>query len=64
VPVGVWRGTGDANVPAEHGDYLLTRIATAQEHLYSGGHVPAADVYEQIFDWLQPGSVPPIGSRA
>lgn len=55
VPVGIWRGTGDVNVSAEHGEYLLEQIATAQGRVYSGGHVPGADVYDEIFDWLQTG---------
>jgi pimeloyl-ACP methyl ester carboxylesterase len=52
VPVGVWRGTHDVNVSAEHAEYLLANIATAQGHVYSGGHLPGTDVYRRIFDWL------------
>jgi pimeloyl-ACP methyl ester carboxylesterase len=55
VPVGLWRGTGDANVSAEHADYLLAHIATAQAYVYDGGHLPGADVYREIYEWL--GSV-------
>ena len=55
VPVGIWRGTSDANVSAEHADYLLAHIATAQGHVYSGGHLPGADVYYEIYDWLHTG---------
>ncbi len=52
VPVGLWRGTADAEVAAEHADYLLEHIPTAQSHIYSGGHVPGADVYREIYGWL------------
>lgn len=55
VPVGIWRGTGDSTVPAEHADYLLAQIATAQGHVYSGGHLPDTDVYHEIYDWLHTG---------
>jgi pimeloyl-ACP methyl ester carboxylesterase len=52
VPVGLWRGTDDANVPSEHADYLLANIPTAQGHVYTGGHLPGAAVYDEIYDWL------------
>jgi pimeloyl-ACP methyl ester carboxylesterase len=55
VPVGVWRGTDDADVSAEHADHLLAHIATAQGHVYAGGHLPGADVYRAIYDWLHSG---------
>ena len=55
VPVGIWRGTGDANVSAEHADYLLAHIATAQRYVYSGGHLPGPDVYHEIYEWLHTG---------
>ncbi|GIG61820.1 alpha/beta hydrolase [Longispora fulva] len=54
VPVGVWRGTDDAHVSAEHSDHLLAHIATARGHVYSGGHIPGVDVYQEIYDWLHP----------
>lgn len=54
VPVGIWRGIHDANVPAEHAEWLLAHIPTAQGHMYDGGHLPGAPVYRQIFDWLHP----------
>ncbi len=52
VPVGIWRGTHDANVSSEHADWLLDHIPTAQAHVYAGGHLPDADVYRQIYQWL------------
>jgi len=55
MPVGIWRGTGDAHVCAEHADYLLAHIATAQLYEYTGGHLPGADVYHEIYDWLHTG---------
>jgi pimeloyl-ACP methyl ester carboxylesterase len=55
VPVGFWRGTGDANVSSEHADYLLAHIRTAQRHVYAGGHLPGAEVYDEIYGWLYCG---------
>jgi pimeloyl-ACP methyl ester carboxylesterase len=55
VPVALWRGTDDAHVSAEHGDYLLEHIATAKGHSYDGGHLPGADVYRAIYEWLHTG---------
>jgi pimeloyl-ACP methyl ester carboxylesterase len=53
VPVGIWRGTEDADVSTDHFDYLLAHIATAQGHVYPGGHLPGADVYLAIYEWLR-----------
>ncbi|ASW56146.1 alpha/beta fold hydrolase [Plantactinospora sp. KBS50] len=53
VPVGIWRGDNDANVPAEHGDWLLAQMATAKGHTFAGGHLPNADVYGEIYDWAR-----------
>jgi pimeloyl-ACP methyl ester carboxylesterase len=64
VPVGIWRGTDDANVSAEHADYLLAHIATAQGHVYAGGHLPGADVYRAIYDWLHPVRPAPSAATA
>jgi pimeloyl-ACP methyl ester carboxylesterase len=55
VPVGIWRGTQDADVGADHADWLLANIGTAQGHVYHGGHLPGADVHAEIYDWLQAG---------
>jgi pimeloyl-ACP methyl ester carboxylesterase len=55
VPVGVWHGTRDANVSADHADWLLTHIPTAEGHVYDGEHLPGPDVYGQIYDWLRTG---------
>jgi pimeloyl-ACP methyl ester carboxylesterase len=55
VPVGLWRGTDDAKVSSEHLDYLLAHIATAKGHTYGGGHLPGADVYREIYEWLHTG---------
>jgi pimeloyl-ACP methyl ester carboxylesterase len=53
VPVGIWRGTDDPNVPAEDADWLLAHIPTAHGHVYTGGHLPGPDVYGEIYDWLR-----------
>lgn len=52
VPVGVWRGTSDPSVPAEHAAWLLAHIPGAAGFVYDGGHVPGVEVYEQIYGWL------------
>jgi pimeloyl-ACP methyl ester carboxylesterase len=51
-PVGIWYGTGDTNVSAVHAEYLLAHIPTAHGYEYSGGHVPGAEVFRDIYDWL------------
>jgi pimeloyl-ACP methyl ester carboxylesterase len=53
VPVGIWYGTDDENVPADHADWLLTHIPGAQGHRYAGGHLPGPDVYRDIYTWLR-----------
>jgi pimeloyl-ACP methyl ester carboxylesterase len=55
VPVGVWRGTHDTNVPADHAAWLVEHIPAAQGHVYTGGHLPGPEVYGQIYDWLHAG---------
>ena len=54
VPVGVWRGTDDVAVPADHAEWMLTHIPGAEGHVYTGGHLPDPDVYVEIYDWLTP----------
>lgn len=56
LPVGIWRGTHDPNVSSEHADWLLAHVPTAQAHVYAGGHLPDADVYRQIYEWLRAGT--------
>jgi pimeloyl-ACP methyl ester carboxylesterase len=53
VPVGIWHGTADPSVPADHADWLLAHIPTARGHAYTGGHLPGPDVYGEIYDWLR-----------
>lgn len=55
VPVGIWRGTDDSQVSAAHADYLLARITSARGQVYRGGHLPGAEVYEEIYAWLHAG---------
>jgi pimeloyl-ACP methyl ester carboxylesterase len=52
VPVEIWYGTDDSSIPSEHSEWLLTHIASAQGHPYTGGHLPDVDIYRQIYDWL------------
>jgi pimeloyl-ACP methyl ester carboxylesterase len=53
VPVGLWRGTSDTNVPSEDADYLLANIPGAEGHVFTGGHLPGPAVYEEIYGWLR-----------
>jgi pimeloyl-ACP methyl ester carboxylesterase len=53
VPVGLWRGTSDANVPSEDADYLLEHIPGVQGHVFEGGHLPGPATYEEIYGWLR-----------
>lgn len=59
VPVGVWHGTHDDRVPPEHAQWLLENIAGAQGHQYTGGHLPGADIYREIYGWLRHGTLAP-----
>jgi pimeloyl-ACP methyl ester carboxylesterase len=52
VPVGIWYGRTDTNIPNEQSAWLLSHIATAQEHGYDGGHLPDAATYDAIHTWL------------
>jgi pimeloyl-ACP methyl ester carboxylesterase len=52
VPVGVWHGTHDTNVPPEHAEWLLANIPGARGHQYTGGHLPGPDIYREIYAWL------------
>ncbi|GID10074.1 alpha/beta fold hydrolase [Actinocatenispora rupis] len=56
VPVGIWRGTDDPHVSAEHADWLLAHVPTAEPHVYAGGHLPGPDVYDRIHAWLRAGT--------
>jgi pimeloyl-ACP methyl ester carboxylesterase len=56
VPVGIWYGTHDENVPSEHAQWLLAHIPGAQGHQFAGGHMPGPDTYREIFDWLRGSS--------
>ncbi len=53
VPVGLWYGTNDENVPADHADWLLTHIPGVQGHQYTGGHLPGPGVHREIYRWLR-----------
>jgi pimeloyl-ACP methyl ester carboxylesterase len=52
-PVGVWHGTHDEIVPADHAEWLLKHIPTARGHVYTGGHLPGPETYEEIYAWLR-----------
>ena len=51
-PVGIWRGTNDPTVGADHAEWLLTTIPGAEGHVYEGGHLPGPATYREIYDWL------------
>ncbi|WP_250033093.1 alpha/beta fold hydrolase [Paractinoplanes maris] len=53
VPVALWRGTDDQAVPADHAEWLLSHIPGAEGHVYTGGHLPGPDIYNDIYEWLR-----------
>jgi len=53
VPVGIWYGTHDENVPSDNAHWLVAHIPGAQGHQYAGGHLPGPDTSREIFDWLR-----------
>jgi pimeloyl-ACP methyl ester carboxylesterase len=53
VPVGIWHGTHDENVPGEHAQWLLAHIPGSLGHEYAGGHVPGPATFGEIYDWLR-----------
>ncbi|GAA3591558.1 alpha/beta hydrolase [Kribbella ginsengisoli] len=53
VPVGLWRGTSDTNVPSSDAEYLLKHIPGIQGHVFEGGHLPGPATYEEIYGWLR-----------
>lgn len=57
VPVGLWYGTHDQNIPADHAGWLLANIPGAQGHQYDGGHVPDPDTFVEIYEWLRGGKL-------
>ena len=52
IPVGIWYGRTDTNVPNEQSQWLLTHIPTAEEHGYDGGHIAGAATFDEIYAWL------------
>ena len=55
VPVGIWYGTHDENVPREHAQWLLAHLPGARGHQYAGGHLPGLATIQDIYDWLRGG---------
>ncbi|WBQ06783.1 alpha/beta fold hydrolase [Kribbella sp. CA-293567] len=57
VPVGIWYGTHDENVPESDAQWLLENIPTAEGHQYIGGHLPTSATLTDIYNWTSsPGS--------
>jgi pimeloyl-ACP methyl ester carboxylesterase len=53
VPVGVWHGTGDTQVPVSHAGWLTQAIPGAQGHLVTGaGHLGMLDQLGEVYVWL------------
>jgi pimeloyl-ACP methyl ester carboxylesterase len=53
VPVGIWFGTHDENVPGEHAQWLLAHIPGAQGFPYVGGHLPGPAITREMYAWLR-----------
>lgn len=53
IPVGIWYGRADTNVPNQHSAWLLAHIQNAEAHEYDGGHLPGAATHEQVHAWLR-----------
>lgn len=51
VPVGIWYGTHDENVPATDAQWLLENIPTAQGHQFAGGHIPTNATLLDVHTW-------------
>jgi len=58
LPVGVWYGTNDENVPATDAQWLLENIPTAQGHQFAGGHIPTSATLIEVHRWV---SSPTVG---
>lgn len=52
VPVDVWQGTEDKNVPLAHGKVIARRCPTAQLHLVEGGGHLLINQMDQILDTM------------
>jgi pimeloyl-ACP methyl ester carboxylesterase len=52
VPVGIWYGTHDENVPAGDAQWLLEHIPTAQDHHHAGGHLPTSATLIDVHRWV------------
>jgi pimeloyl-ACP methyl ester carboxylesterase len=52
VPVGIWYGTHDENVPESDAEWLLENIPDAQGHQYPGGHLPTSATLIEIHRWV------------
>ncbi|MGO8874973.1 MAG: alpha/beta fold hydrolase [Acidimicrobiales bacterium] len=57
VPVHVWHGTADRNVPVEHARVIAARCPTAQLHLVEGGGHMLLDQLEAIIAGVAPREI-------
>jgi len=52
VPVSLWYGSADERA-GKYADILATTIPQAEHHPYAGGHIPSANAYSALLNWLK-----------
>ena len=53
IPVGIWYGRTDTNIPNEQSDWLIAHVPGAEAHPYDGGHLPDAVTHQHVYAWLR-----------
>ena len=53
VPVSIWSGRTDTNIPNEQSAWLVEHIPTAEAYEYDGGHLPDAATHQRVYAWLR-----------
>jgi hypothetical protein len=53
VPVSIWYGRVDTNIPNEQSAWLIANIPGAEAYEYGGGHLPDASTHRRIHAWLR-----------
>jgi pimeloyl-ACP methyl ester carboxylesterase len=53
VPVSIWYGRTDTNIPNKQSEWLIAHIPGAEAHEYDGGHLPDAATHARVHTWLR-----------
>lgn len=53
VPVSIWYGRTDTNIPNEQSEWLVAHIPGAEAYEYDGGHLPDAATHARVHAWLR-----------